>query len=213
MKSFRYFYILAVISSLAFFSCSDSETDVVTVTASTIFDYSDNENPPSARLAVFFQVTNEVQRTDSFVVSNEKSGYSWNVKNPGIFTGLNKNYTYSLNLSAPEGESIPVGSYSAVYYDAAGNEDSINFDVNYSLELLKSNALKCKDFLGKYNENIAVYDDSGELLFMGKAKASWKSNESILKDYKTAFSKRICYVTSGNSIICMMPEEKLLTDR
>ena len=59
------------------------------------------------------------------------------------------------------------------------------------------------------NENIAIYDESGELLFMGRAKASWKSNADILRDFKLAESKRICYVTPGNTVICFMPEEKL----
>ena len=203
---------LVTILSLSFFSCSENEADVVSATASTVFDFSDNENPPAQRLAVFFQVSNEVQRTESFTVSHADSGYSWFVAKPGIFTGMNKNYAYSVNLNAPEGEEIPTGTYSVIYTDAAGNEDSINFAVNYKKELLSSTAEKCREYLTNPIENVAVYDDGGELLFMGKAKNSWKTNEAILKDYKLACTKRICYVTPGNSVICMMPEEKLKTE-
>ena len=203
---------LVTIFSLSFFSCSENEADVVSATASTVFDFSDEENPPAQRLAVFFQVSNEVQRTESFTVSHADSGYSWFVAKPGIFTGMNKNYAYSVNLNAPEGEEIPTGTYSVIYTDAAGNEDSISFAVNYKRELLSSTAEKCREYLTNPIENVAVYDDGGELLFMGKAKNSWKTNEAILKDYKLACTKRICYVTPGNSVICMMPEEKLKTE-
>ncbi|MCR4823638.1 MAG: hypothetical protein K5873_12290 [Treponema sp.] len=195
--------------SFFIFSCSDSEADVAIVTSSIIFDYYDNESLPSQRLAVFLQVTNDVQRTDSFTISHDKSGYSWNVVKPGIFRGMNKNYAYSANLSAPVGEYIPTGLYSVVYFDAAGSEDSVTFSVNYKEELKSSKASDCQQILGNSIENIAIYDDAEELLFMGKAKSNWKTNANILKDYKLASTKRICYVNPGNTVICMMPAENL----
>jgi len=205
----RFFCILSLIFSLGLFSCSESEADVVSVQGTTIFDFKDDEFNPTCRLAVFLQVTNEVQRTESFTVSNKYSGYSWNVAKPGIFTGMNKSYAYSVNLNAPEGESLPTGEYSVKYCDAAGNEDEVKFFVNYKKELLTSTTANFKEFLPNSIENIAIYDDAGELLFMGKAKNSWKTNDAILKDYRLAETKRICYVSSGNTIICMMPSEKL----
>lgn len=200
---------IALVFSSALISCSESEADVVSVSATAVFDFKDMESAPDARLAVFLQVTNEVQRTDFFTVSNEQSGYSWSVKRPGIFTGLNKNYAYALNLTAPEGKPIPTGDYSATYFDAAGNEDDMKFTVTYSDGLLTSNSSTCKDFMSSPGENLAVYDDTGELLFMGKAKSSWRTNEAILKDYKLAATKRVCYVSPGNSVICLMPAESL----
>lgn len=198
--------------SLSFFSCADNEADVVQASGTMIFDFKDNESLPDVRLAVFLQVTNDVQRTESFTISHEKSGYFWNVSNPGIFTGMNKKYAFSLNLTAPEGSEIPKGTYRVKYFDAAGKDDEISFSVNYDEKLLKSNAQNFRDTLTNSNENLALYDDSGELLFMGKAKNTWKSNDAILKDYRVAKTKRLCYVTPGNAVICMMPEEKLQTE-
>ena len=195
--------------SLAFFSCSDSEADVVSATGTVVFDFKDNESAPATRLAVFLQVTNEVPRTESFSVYNSESDYTWNVAKPGIFSGTNKNYAYSANLNAPSGESIPTGEYSVKYFDAAGNDDEAKFSVSYEKKLLTANAQNFKDFLTNPTENIAIYDDAGELLFMGKAKSAWKTNEAIQKDYKLADTKRICFVTSGNTVICMLPAEKL----
>ena len=125
---------------------------------------------------------------------------------------MNKNYAYSVNLNAPEGESIPTGSYSVIYSDAAGNQDESKFSVNYKKELLTSNVENFKDFIPNSNENIAIYDDTGELLYMGKAKSAWKTNNMILRDYKLAETKRICFVTPGNTVVCMMPPEKLKTE-
>ena len=104
---------------------------------------------------------------------------------------------------------MSVFSYTVEYYDAAESKDEAKFTVYYNKELLKSTTENFKDFLPNPNENIAIYDESGELLFMGRAKASWKSNADILRDFKLAESKRICYVTPGNTVICFMPEEKL----
>lgn len=182
---------------------------MVSATATAVFDFKDNENPPSVRLAVFFQLANEAQRTESFTVSNDETCYIWHVSKPGIFTGLNKNYAYSVNLNAPEGEALPSGAYKVIYHDAAGNEDEARFSVAYNKELLSSNTESFRQYLTNSNENIALYDDSGELLYMGKAKSSWKNNAAILKDYKLCDVKRVCYVTPGNSIVCMLPAEKM----
>ena len=201
--------IIVSVFSFSLFSCSDSEADVVSASGTAVFDYKDKESAPNLRLAVFFQVANEAQRTDSFTVSNEESGYTWEVTNPGIFTGLNREYAYSINLNPPEGKEIPVGTYSVVYYDAAESKDEAKFSVNYKKELVSSTVENFMEFLQNPNENIAVYDGSGELLYMGKAKSTWTNNYDILRDYKLAETKRICYVTPGNTVICLMPEEKL----
>lgn len=201
--------LFAFFSAFSFFSCSDSEADVVSVSSTLVLDFNDNDSNPQVRLAVFFQLANEAQRSEHFVVTHEESGYSWTVSNPGIFSGLNKSYAYSANLSVSEGEDFPSGSYSVVYYDAAGNEDEAKFSVNYDKRILKSKVDTFSEFLSNSNQNIAVYDEDDELLFMGKAKSAWKSNAAILKDYKLAEIKRICYVTPGNTIVCMMPAEKL----
>ena len=206
----------AILTFLSFFvlpflcaSCADSEADVISATSTVVFDYDSADASPSVRLAVFLQVTNEVQRTDHFEVSNAASGYTWSVSNPGIFTGMNRSYAYSLNLNAPEGADIPKGDYSVTYYDAAGNEDSVRFSVNYDDALLSSTTETCKDYLKNPVENLAIYDDANELLFMGKEKRSWKNNAAILKDYRIAQTKRVCYVTPGNALICILPAESL----
>ena len=210
----RRLIICLIFSALffSFFSCSDTEADVSSAFGTAVFDFKDNESAPELRLAVFLQLSSEAQRTDSFTVSNEESGYSWEVSNPGIFNGINREYAYSINLNPPHDGEIPQGSYSVTYYDAAEGKDEARFSVNYKKELVTSTAQTFLEFLQNPNENIAIYDSSGELLFMGKAKPAWKENGEILRDYKLAESKRICYVTPGNAVICLMPEEKLRED-
>lgn len=213
MHRFRFLGLSLIFSLflLCFFSCAESDADITSASSAVIFDFSDNENPPSARLAVFLMLANEAQRTESFSVSHEDSGYTWFVAKPEIFSENKngKNYACSLNLVPPDGEDIPVGAYTVVYSDSAGNDDDAVFSVNYDEKLLSSTTANFKDFLGSLTENIAIYDDSDELLFMGKAKKAWTSNAAILKDYKLADTKRLCYVTAGNAIICLMPKEKL----
>lgn len=204
-----FFSLLAFFVPFFFFSCSDSDADVVAASATAVFDFSDENSAPVSRLAVFFQVANEVQRTESFTVTCAGSGYYWTVSNPHVFSAMNKSYAYSINLSPPAGESIASGPYSVKYYDAAGKEDEFKFSVSYAEALVTAKSSEVKALLPSAIENIAVYSESGELLFMGKSKNSWKTNADIIKDYKLAQIKRKCYVTPGNTVICMLPEENL----
>lgn len=190
-------------------SCADSDADVISVTASVVFDYGTEKSAPVSRLAVFSAVSSDARRADSFTVTNKKSGYVWTVWNPSVFKGDSREYACAAALSAPYGETIPAGEYEIVYYDAAGEEDAMRFFVDYDEHIPESSADELKDVLKGSSEYVAVYDSEGELLYMGRPKASWIDNSAILREYRIGDTKRICYVTPGNGVVCMLPPEKL----
>lgn len=188
------------------FSCAVDEAEISSASLSLLLEYSSGENFPDARLAVFIQTKNSVQRTESFSVENLNSSFIWNVGKPGIFESGGKQYAYSTFLKAPDGENIPKGDYKIVYNDAAGNSSEFTVQMNYDENLLKKKSSEIESSIPEKVENVALYDDMNELIYFGKNKSGWTSNEAILKEYKSAVSKRICYSTPSNSVICFMPE-------
>lgn len=202
------FFLLSLFS-LAFFSCAQSDSPVSSAFGTVIFDYKDSDSSPSLRLAVFLEINGEAQRAESFCVRNDEQKCSWNVRKPVIFASGSKNYVCSLFLSQAQNVGIIGGNYQVSYYDAAGNVSSADFFVEYDSSLLSSTAKDFRKSLPDSKEKVALYGEDKELLYMGDFKGTWKDDEAILRDYKLAQSKRICYVTPNNSVICMMPEEKL----
>lgn len=195
-----------------FFSCADGASGALSATGTVVFDFKDAESAPVQRLAVFVQLDGDVRRCGGLTVSNAGSGLSWAVSKPEIFTGQNRGYACSLNLGAPYDEPIPDGKYAVMYTDASGDEDIVDFSVAYDKALLSSTSGTCRDFVPEASENVAIYDGAGVLLFMGRPRASWGTSEDVLRDYKLAQTKRVCYLGSENTVICLMPPESLRDD-
>lgn len=202
-----FFLIFSFVVLPLFFSCAVDDAEISTASASLILEYSDEENPPETRLAVFVQTKNAVQRTDSFSAENLDSGYVWTVSSPEMFESNGKQYAYSTRLKAPDGEKIPKGSYKIVYYDAAGNSSEFVVQLSYDDSLLEKKSSEIQNSINGRIENLAVYDEMNELVFFGKRKNSWTSNRAIQNEYKIAASSRVCFSSPSNSVICFMPEE------
>ena len=210
MVRIRLIFAQICLSLALFVSCSNTNPDITTVTGSVVFDYADTENPPSVRLALFAQNTAEVQRADRLEARHIESNLVWKVKNPRIFSGSNKNYAGYTNLLPREGQTIPQGAYDFLYVDAAGNEDSGRFMVTYPEELLTSKSSEARKLITKtLSDNLAIYDESGVLIFFNKRKKNWKTNNDIARELRNAYSIRQCLNTTDQTIICLMPPESL----
>lgn len=204
-------FFLGIFSGLclifSFFSCADDEAEISNATESLILEYPDFENFPEARLAVFIQTNNAAQRTESFSAESLDYGYVWNVSSPEIFESDGNQFVYCTELKPPDGERVPEGNYKIIYNDAAGNSSEAIVQLDYDENLLGKKSSEIADFISEKVENIALYDEMKELIYFGKRKNSWNSNSVMLKEYKNAFSMRVCYSNPSNSLICFMPEE------
>ncbi|MDY2843020.1 MAG: hypothetical protein SOT81_03430 [Treponema sp.] len=194
-----------ILSCISLFSCAVDEAEISTASGSLILDYENDESVPDSRLAVFIQTKNSVQRTDSFSAENLDSGYIWNVPSPSLFETDTRQFAYSTNLKAPDGENIPKGIYKIVYNDAAGNSDEFSLKIDYDDKLLEQKASEIAGLISGKTENLAVYDEADELIYFGRRKSGWTSNAAILNEYKIASYTRVCYSTPSNSVICFMP--------
>ncbi len=212
MKSIKIVSFQLLISLILFLclSCSNANPDITTVTGSVIFDYADSESAPSVRMAVFAQNTSEVQRVDLIEARHSETNLVWRVSQPRIFTGSSKNFAGYTNLLPREGQNIPQGKYEFLYVDAAGNEDTGTFTIEYSEDLLTSTSGQVKGIIHRpLTENLAIYDETGTLIFFNKKKKNWKNNNDISHALRNAYTVRQCLFTADQKIICLMPPQSL----
>lgn len=196
-----------------FLSCSDSTPTINSVVSSVIFQFDDETSFPATRISLFAS-TNEIQRVEQMRAINETTGLVWNIAAPRKFQSKdNVSWTGYTNLVPASGSSIPMGRYDLFYTDSAERECDANFYISYPKDYIEK---KASDFPGAiqstYTTNVALYTVDGSLLFYGKKKKTWSTNEMILKDYMLADTMRICYGVSNDSVIIMMPRNKIRQD-
>lgn len=197
--------------SLLCFACANSDPEIVSVTGTVVFDFADEKSAPKTRLAFFMQTDTEVQRADFIEAVHRESGMRWTVESPRLISGSDKHWAGYTNLQPGAGDEIFTGVYDCFYYDAAGNEVSSTFAIEYPAALLTATAENANDcFESSVVEYIALYTESGELSFFNKRRNSWRKNSDIVKDYRDAYTMRRCLVANNNGIVCLLPPEALL---
>ena len=204
--------IFIVIVGFMAFSCSDFSPAIVSVVPTVVFDYSDSDSNPKTHLSLFVALQKDAQRSEKLVVRKNGSDMEWTDFHPIIFKNGGKNYVCAKNIFPYYRNRIEPGDYSLTFSDAAGNEISSNFSVSFENALLKTKQNDVKSLLGDFDENLAIYEEDGTLIFFGKRKNSWKKNADILSKYKTAFEKRLCYSKQNNSVLVMFAPEKIVKE-
>ncbi|MBP5442081.1 MAG: hypothetical protein J6Y60_02465 [Treponema sp.] len=202
--------VFGTVFLFSFFSCSDSETRITGLFSTTVLDYADWESFPTARLSVFAETTLDERAADEIKITHNQSGLVWQCKNPRkIASTKNSTWAGYTNFVPVQGSYIPQGNYSISYVDMAGQECQSIFTVSYPEELLETTAAEFNDMKIDREENIALYDPEGQLIYYGERKDSWTSNSEIRKTYGVAEKIRICYRLSNGRTVCMMPVENL----
>ena len=71
-KALSLFFVSGLLwGSFCFFSCSQSSSDILSVKATAVFEYEDENSLPKSSLSVFVQSEGEAQRADLDVTGNE----------------------------------------------------------------------------------------------------------------------------------------------
>ncbi len=209
----KFFFTGLCLFSLFFFGCAQNETSITSVSATLVFDYEKSGSIPSQRLCVFVRSANEVQRVERLVISNEEANLTWTVEKPSFFFGNGIHYAYCNNLRPPHEKNIPEGKYSIRYVDSAGNEDESHFTIRYNSDIIAPppEEKSIARLLNGAVYSLALYDEDGELLFLGKRKNTWSDDAKILKDYRIASFKRNMYSSADYSVLCIFPKEKIIS--
>ena len=123
-----------------------------------------------------------------------------------IFGNEKKQWAGYTDFYVPVSENVESGMYELNYIDAQENVVSRIINLNYDMDFLKMTGNQAalaekKDF----REEIAVYSESGTLLFYGMRKNNWRNDSSIFSSNRGAASYRVCYVSKVNSLVLMMP--------
>lgn len=198
-----------MILGLMIFSCSDSSPQIISLQPIVVLDYKNYDSFPKSKLSIFMMTGSSPQRAASIEIKKPDSSLTWIDSNPEMFSFDGANYVCSENITPPYGTSIQNGNYTINYADLAGEEMNISFSINYDHRFLSSNATHVISLLEYYTENLALYDEGENLIYYGKIKDAWKTDNDILREFKNAFVKRRCLVTQNNSVLILMPKSNI----
>lgn len=182
-----FFFIL---SSIVFFSCSDTAPLLNTVQVDILYDYEGENLAPELRLSVFVQLDSEVARSKSITVSFAEEGYTWNIDNPSKIQNSKNGQNWmgsSYLLPAPKSVFSP-GQYRITYRDLASRESVLYFTLP---EITPVDVIEESEYTYK---TIAIFDAVGELLYYGN-QGTMVLDNSLLAQYPTAVSVRTILVS------------------
>lgn len=202
----RLVFSLLIAVILLFSGCSDSEPELVTAKGYVVFDFSEEEKNPSARLAAFAEISSEVRRVDSIRIKNLATDFEWSCLNPAVFSNDKKQWSGYAEFLSPDGIEIPSGIYNFFYTDAQGKEVSSSFLINYDEKLLNSTPENVFSILHENaTEQYALYSEKNTLLYFGAKKQNWTEDSRIFNfDKKTNYYRKI-YMATNDPVVCILP--------
>lgn len=194
---------------LMIFSCSDSTPQLISVQPVVVLEYADSASLPKSSISLFILAGSAPQRAASVMVKKRDSSLTWYDSAPHIFTvGTNK-YICSKNICPPYKRHVQKGSYELTYTDLAGNEVNTSFNINFNEKVLSAHMADVNSFFTNSVEFVAVYDKSDELLYFSTPKSYWTTDDEMMKELKSAVSKRKCFLADNNTVLVMCASEKL----
>lgn len=192
-----------------FVSCSQNLPELNTTDYSVIFDYSDEENPPAARLAVFASSESDVRRYQRIKITSLETGWYWDTDSIAKIDEEETQWAGCTNLRAPEDEKLPTGTYEVTYYNADEKEFSLTLDVKYDIELYDVLLPALPQFMSENNgiERIAIYDKEHILIYFGERTEELQTTRDIWNKYTEASFYQIIWYSASGNVICITPEK------
>lgn len=208
-KNFSKFFLIFTASFALFISCSQNLPELTASDYSVIFDYSDNETLPEARLSVFATSESDVRRYERIQITSLDTGYTWETNQIARLSDEETQWAGCTNLKAPEDEKLPTGIYEVIYYNADEKEYKLTLDVKYDIELYNVLLPSLPDFMAENRgiEKIAVYDKEHILIYFGERTEEFKTTRDIWNKYREASFYQIIWYSSNGNVICITPEK------
>ena len=208
-KTFSIFSLLSAALLVLFMSCSQNLPEVNTSEYSVIFDYTDDETPPSARLSIFSSSGSDVRRYQRIMVTSLETGYCWDTQLLSKLEEDDAQWTGCTNLVAPKDEKLPSGTYEVTYFNADEKEYKLTLDVRYDSEFYDVLLPALPEFMAKKRgvEKIAVYDKEHILIYFGDRTEELMTTRDIWNKYRDAETYQVIWYAAGGSVICIAPEK------
>lgn len=201
-----------ILLNFSLISCSHSVPEVTGAECSVVFSYNDYDSLPEAKLSVFAKSNADVRRCEVIKVYSTESQYLWETDNLRKIAQGDFQWAGNSNFIVPQYEKIPTGKYEITYVHSNEEQQVLYTDINYDKNIYEKKADEIPELMNdKGTMNIAVYDSSNVLLFLGEKTDDFSTSSDILGRYNNASYYKEVWITYDNGVICLMPAEKLET--
>ena len=200
---------LFLLASLLFFSCSNNAPQIQNTSFSVIFDYSDYDQFPQARLSVFVETGSNPRRFDSIIVTCDQNEYVWEAGDLILAADDKNTWCGTTNLVMPANEKIPNGEYTIVFHQSDDEEETIKRALNYDNSPYE---IKGRDLAQNFSGTrmLKVYDAEKTVIYYGERTEELKDSRGIWNLYPQAQEFQESWIGKNGSVICNMPVEKVV---
>ena len=208
-KSFSVISLIIAAAAVFFSSCSQNAPELYNTDYSIIFDYTDDQTPPSARLSVFASSGSDVRRYQKIEITSLETGYCWETEVINKLEVDELQWADCTNITAPENEKLPVGKYEITYYNADEKEYSVTVNIRYDTEFYEVLLPALPEFMEKVHgiEKIAVYDKEHIMIYFGDRTQSFRTTRDIWNTYREAAYYQVIWYSRNGTVICIAPEK------
>ena len=213
MQHHSRFYILislvfAAVTGL-FMSCSQNLPEPASTDYSVIFDYSDDDSLPSARLSIFASSGSDVRRYQRIKITSVETGYSWETDFLTQLEAEDTQWVGCTNLVAPENEKLPSGTYEITYINADEKEYTLKVDVKYDIGFYDVLLPALPEFMKNKRgvEKIAIYDKEHILIYFGDRTEELQTTRDIWNKYRDASFYQVIWYAANGTVMCIAPEK------
>ncbi len=205
----NYFSLSLAAIIMLFASCSQNTPEITSTDYSVIFDYTNDETLPEARLSIFASSESDVRRYQRIKITSLEAGYTWDTENITMLEAEDVQWAGCTNIVAPAEEKLPVGKYEVTYFNADEKEYTLTLDVKYDLEFYEVLLPALPEVMSKKRgiEKIAIYDKEHILIYFGDRTEQFLSTRDIWNQFRDASTYQIIWYTSNGNVICIAPEK------
>ena len=195
---------------MSFIGCSQNLPEIYQTEYSVVFSYKDEVSNPTARLSIFVETGSDPRRCERMEIISHDANYKWNTKRITKIATVDRKWAGNVNFIVPDKERIPCGKYDVKYISADENENITHIDITYN-DAFYDSVAKDVPSLMEFNgeENIAIYDNNRALLYLGEKTEELSTKGDIFNTYNEAVYYQDVWFSNDNSVICILPENKL----
>lgn len=212
IKNFFLFFFLIISVS----ACKQVSPEMRSVSACVIFEYSDYETLPNARLSIYIDSNSDVRRIDSIELNSLTTDFKWKIENEEIqlIADSKKQWAGNSNLYMPYKNQFPTGQYELIYKNADEKFLKSKTRLNYDSAFYEKFAGEIPAFMEskKGKKQIAIFDKEKKMIYFGEQKEELKNNRAIWLKYKDAAFYKEIWTLSDNSVMCILPKKDVVPE-
>ena len=213
-KGFFHRHILLLITASLFYfvSCSNNAPQIQNARMTLVFDYSNYQDLPKARLSIFVETTSNPRRFETITVSSDQNEYVWEANDLILATDDTNIYCGVTNLVMPAEEVIPAGQYTILFRQSDDEVNEIKRVLTYDKALYETKAQDLPEIMKKYygTKMLTIYDENKNILYYGPRSAELSDARGIWNNYREAAEFQESWVNQNGSVICNLPVEKVI---